>query len=130
MLLTIVGESDLRPCVNQCVNFMPFGTVVRKVVGQKFSMDFPAAVTGVIYGVVVDYQGIQPGAVGNQQIRGLGRVLVGAAGATAGSRVSADATGRVVNSAGTNVILGTAMETGVVGDIIEVELAGPNGSIM
>lgn len=130
MLLTIVGESDIRPCVNQCVNFMPFGTVVRKVVGQKFSMDFPTAVTGVVYGVVVDYQGIMPGAVGNQQIRGLGRVRVGAAGATEGARVSADATGAVVDSAPTNVILGTAMEAGVAGDIIEVELAGPNGAVM
>ena len=130
MLLTIVGENDIRPCVNACLAPMPFGTVVRKVVGQKFSMDFPTAVTGTVYGVVCDMQGIAVGAVGNQQIRGLGRVLVGAAGATAGSRVSADITGRVVNSAGTNVILGTAMETGVVGEIIEVELAGPNGAVM
>jgi hypothetical protein len=130
MLLTIVGENDLRPCLNATAGIFPFGTVVKKAVGQKFSMMLPTAVTDVAYGVVCDMQGIAVGAVGNMQIRGLGRVLVGAAGATAGARVSADATGAVVNSAGTNVILGTAMETGVAGQIIEVELAGPNGAVM
>ena len=128
-MLAVVPESDIRPGYNGSGGAYALGTCVQKTAGQKFQILVTTNVTSVAYGVVCDALGIANLAMGNIQIRGIARVLCGN-NVTEGARVSADNTGRVVDSVATNVIFGTALEAGTAGNLIEVELAGPNGSIM
>ena len=57
-------------------------------------------------------------------IEGTAKVLVGAGGVTAGLPVTSDANGNAIAvTAGTSLICGIALETGVVGQIVEVALS-------
>lgn len=62
------------------------------------------------------------GFVGEFAIGGVSKMLVGSAGVTNGHKVCSDATGHVVDTAASEVVLGKALASGVQGDIIPVLL--------
>ena len=65
--------------------------------------------------------------IANVRVLGIAPVKVGSGGVTRGVQVATDATGQAVAAASTNAVLGIALETGAVGDIIDV-LITPMGT--
>lgn len=63
----------------------------------------------------------------NVRVLGIAPVKVGAGGITRGAQVATDATGQAVAAASTNSVLGVALETGAVGDIVDI-LITPMGT--
>lgn len=86
---------------------------------------------GAVAGVVmenVDAAKVATGKViANVRVLGIAPVKVGAAGITRGAQVATDATGQAVAAVATNSVVGVAMESGAVGDIIDV-LITPMGT--
>lgn len=121
----ILGAHHLRDCLNDSGSTLE---AARFVVGNEQSIDYPAAQTDVIYGLL--RMQTLDGRVGNVQQFGKGIAQVGAAGATSGARLTIEATtGKVVDwapGAGVNrSIVAIALETGAADELIEIEIVSP-----
>jgi hypothetical protein len=121
----IPGAHHLRAALNDSGGTLAEG---RFVVGNEKSIDYPAAQTDVVYGLL--RMTTLDGRMGNVQTLGKGIAQVGAAGATENTRLTIEAaTGKVVNwapGAGVNrTIVGIALETGAADEKIEIEILPP-----
>ena len=119
----IPGAHHLRGALNDSGGTLEKS---RFVVGDETSIDYPAADTNVVYGLL---RGTTlDGQMGNVQQFGKGIAQVGAAGATKNLRLTVEAaTGKVVDwgpAAGDNqTIVGIALETGAADEFIEIEIS-------
>lgn len=99
--------------------FVGFGTA-------NWAIDITPTAGAVVAGVLmenVDAAKVATGKViANVRVLGIAPVKVGAGGVTRGTHVMTDATGQAVAATATNQVAGLALETGAVGDIIDVLL--------
>lgn len=99
--------------------FVGFGTA-------NWSVTVTPTAASVVAGVImenVDAAKVATGKViANVRVLGIAPVKVGATPVVRGTHVATDATGQALPAAATNQVVGLALESGAVGDIIDVLL--------